>query len=270
MQPDEPRPNLQDPAVTARLARILNGARPLKARLEFAVRAGVMTGSPAATDRAHPLGHHVAILAGDYLSTGIEHLVVWEHLLLAGMQPRIAHVTLIRGALECAVTTRWLLDPRIDSADRIRRGVALLVEDYANRRDFEDDLGVATRKLEPPVKSGAERLAELKTERGATAVGRIDVPTMTARFGAYTLVAPGTGRATYRLISAHAHGKQWKGLAATYEVANDAAMIKGGLIVKVGPNDDMAIWLTALATRVSTTALSEFEGYNGVSRPSDS
>lgn len=167
--------NTQEPATTQQLARILSQAPTLSERLITGVRAGVTFGSAASVDQAHPLGHHTGILATGFLSSGIEHLVIWERLLLAGVQPYTAHVTLIRGAMEGAVTCRWLIDPYIDSAARIRRGVALLLEDYANRRDFEQDLGIAVDAIKPPAKPAAERHADLRRERDETKVGRIDV-----------------------------------------------------------------------------------------------
>ena len=87
---------------------------------------------------------------------------------------------------------------------------------------------------------------------------------MTARFGAYALVGAGIGRAICRLMSAYAHGKQWKGSTSKFEVVKDAVAVKGGRIVKVSANDDMSIWLSALAMRVGTVALEELERYYGI------
>ena len=141
----------QDPLVTAKLGEVLAQAPVLFDRLTATSRAGAQPGSDAATDEATPLGHHVRIMAIDHLMTGLDHLVMWHRLLTAGVQPYASHITLIRGAMEGAVTCRWLIDPREDSAERVRRGVALLLEDYGNRDDFERDFGIADA-VKPPAK----------------------------------------------------------------------------------------------------------------------
>jgi hypothetical protein len=109
--------------------------------------------------------------------------------------------------MEGAVTCRWLIDSDIVSTARVRRGVALLLEDYANRRDFERDLGIPADAIKAPAKMAAERHADLRQERDEAKIGQTQVPKMTARFGHYALLEAGTGRAIYRLLSAHAHGK---------------------------------------------------------------
>lgn len=251
----------QDPRITARLAEILGEAPPLFDRLGDAARAGVSPESRAAKDASFPLGHHARIMAIDHLSTGIEHLVVWHRLLTSGVQPYAAHMTLIRGAMEGAVTCRWLIDPRADSADRVRRGVALLLEDYGNRRDFERDFDIPADAIMPPAKSAFDRYAELQTKRDAARIGRVNVPKMTARFGGYTGLRPGMGRGVYRLLSAYAHGKQWKGLTLKFDVVEDGPEVAGARLVKVTANDDMSVMLTSLGMRTATVALAELETY---------
>jgi hypothetical protein len=153
----------QDPRITAKLAETLAQAPILFDRLTATSRAGAQAGSDAATDEASPLGHHVR-MAIDHLMTGLDHLVMWHRLLTAGVQPYASHITLIRGAMEGAVTCRWLIDPREDSAERVRRAVALLLEDYGNREDFERDFGIA-EAIKPPAKTAADRRTELKAAR---------------------------------------------------------------------------------------------------------
>ena len=251
----------QDPLITARLAEILAQAPILFDRVGAVARAGASPGSEAARDASVPLGHHVRIMAIDHLSTGIEHLAMWHRLLIAGVQPNAVHMTLIRGAMEGAVTCRWLIDPREDSAERVRRGVALLLDDYGNRRDFETDFGILAHVMKPPAKSGAERYTELQTERDAAEIGHTKVPKMTPLFGGYIGLPPARGRAIYRLLSAYAHGKQWKGLTAKFQVVEEATEVPGARLVKVTANDDMSVVLTALGARTATTALNELETY---------
>lgn len=252
----------QDPRITAKLVEVLSQAPVLFDRLTSTSRAGAKPGSAAATDEASPLGHHVRIMAIDHLTTGIDHLVMWNRLLTSGVQPYASHVTLIRGAMEGAVTARWLIDPREDSAERVRRGVALLLEDYGNRRDFERDFGIAgTIKL--PAKSAEVRRAELKAERIAAKIGPTQAPKMTTLFGGYIGLPPARGRAVYRLLSAWAHGKQWKGITAKFEVVEGAVAVPGGKLVKVTANDDLSLNLTTLGMMTATRALNELDAYCG-------
>jgi len=206
MMTDDSEGDTQDPQITARLAQTLAQAPTLFDRLGVTARAGVAPGSPAAEDATSELGHHTRILAIDHLATGLEHLVIWHRLLTGGSQPFAAHMTLIRGAMEGAVTSRWLIDPRQDAGERVRRGVALLLDDYANRRDFERDFGIDPAAIKSPAKSGADRYKELQAERDAAKIGPIKVPSTTYRFGGYGGLQPGPGRAIYRLLSAYAHG----------------------------------------------------------------
>lgn len=251
----------QDPRITARLAEALVQAPILFDRLRAVAQSGVSPGSEAAMDASVPLGHHVRIMAIDHLTTGVEHLVMWHRLLTAGVQPYVAHLTLVRGAMEGAVTCRWLIDPRKDSSERVRRGVALLLDDYGNRRDFESDFDIPARVIKPSAKSGAERYRELQTERDAARIGHTTVPSMTYRFGGYIGLPPARGRAIYRLLSAYAHGQQWKGLTANVQVVEDAPEVPGALLVKVAANDDLSVVLTALGVRTANTALNELETY---------
>lgn len=266
MAPDWSDVERQDPRISARLAETLARAPILFDRLGATARAGASPESEANKDASTPLGHHVRILAIEHLTTGIEHLVMWHRLLVAGVQPYGVHMTLIRGAMEGAVTCRWLIDPREDSAERIRRGVALLIEDYGNRRDFERDFGLAPDAIKPPGKSAADRHTELRTERDTAKIGQRKVPTMTHRFGGYTGLRPGPGRAVYRLLSAWAHGQQWKGMTAKFEVIEDAPEIQGAQLVKVSANDNMSLMLTDLGMRTAATVLDELETYCGASR----
>lgn len=256
----------QDPATTARLVEVLAQAPVLFDRLHTTAQAGASPGSEAAKDASAPLGHHGQIMAIDHLSCGVEHLVVWRRLLLAGVQPYAAHMTLVRGAMEGAVTCRWLIDPRADSADRIRRGVALLLEDYGNRRDFERDIGIAADAIKPPAKSAADRYTELRAARTANKIGATQVPKMTALFGGYAGLQAGHGRAIYRLLSAYAHGKQWKGLTTANEVVEDAIAVPGGQLMKVTANDDWSVRMTLFGVRAAAAAVGELETYYGADR----
>ncbi len=260
---DSPGGGNQDPRITAGLASTLAQAPVLFDQLHALTLSGPSDGSEAAAAIGPPLAHHSAILSADHLSTGLEHLVTWNRLLLGGVQPYASHITLVRGALEGSVTCRWLVDPRADAAERTRRGVALLLDDYKNRADFERDFGIPPEAIKPPAKSGADRAKELQTERDAAGIGRIDVPRMTARFGGYLGLEPAFGRAIYRLLSAYAHGRQWKGLTVTHVLSDAPPDATGAREAKVTANDDMSLPLTVLGIKNASTALAELHAYFG-------
>ena len=114
----------------------------------------------------------------------------------------------------------------------------------------------------PPAKSAADRYTGLQTERDASKIGRTDVPKMTARFGGYTGLKPAIGRGIYRLLSAYAHGKQWKGLTLKLQVVEDGPEVAGARLMKVSANDDLSVMLTSLGMRTATVALAELETYS--------
>jgi len=154
-----------------------------------------------------------------------------------------------------------LIDPRQTSAERVRRAVALLLEDYGHRRDFERDFDIPLDAYKPPAKTASVRHAELAQERDASGIGRMKMPSMTYRFGGYAGLEPGHGRAMYGLLSAYAHGSQWKGLTAKLESVADVAEVTGGRIVKVSANDDMSALMTDLGMKTAAAALAELEAY---------
>lgn len=75
-------------------------------------------------------------------------MLAWRLLFTeARAQPTYAHMTLMRGALESALTVLWLLEPD-DSALRVARGVALMRADLLERRRAEESVP-SLRGLEP-------------------------------------------------------------------------------------------------------------------------
>ncbi len=66
-----------------------------------------------------------------------------------GLIPTDAPITLFRAALEGAVMTRWLVDPRPVPRERVGRGVAAQLKDYDKRRKFE---AAAHAQLRPLVR----------------------------------------------------------------------------------------------------------------------
>ncbi len=250
--------------MTERLVKLLEHAPELRERAAALAKAGSAPRSDATRDAGLPLGHHVGILAMDVLATGLEHLFVWQQLLTeAKLQPNTAHMTLLRGALEGVARARWLTEEEAGSIFRVRRGIALLVEDHRNRREFESDFEVPTERLESPAKSGGARYLELIAERDLAGIKAERVPPMTELFARYIGQDPGPGRGTYRLLSAYAHGMQWKGLTSQIEKIEGGPDVPGGLLVRTSANVAGAVMFTSVAVHGCLLAVEQLERYQG-------
>ena len=95
------------------------------------------------------------------------------------------------------------------------------------------------------------------------------MPDMTTLFGGYAGLTPAHGRTMYRLLSAFAHGKQWKALTADFEPVESAVEVPRGRVMRVTASDDASLAMTILGARTATAALDELEAYCGrVSRTS--
>jgi hypothetical protein len=233
------------------------------------VRADRATPSPASDDVGQPAGRSAWDLATAAWQSGGDNLLAWHYLRLGAdpVQPHAAHYTLIRGALEGAVTCRWLVDPYVAPERRRLRGAAAQLEDYAERRKFEDAIGVPP--FEPPAKSGGQREADFKKLLvdadlvAAEAVEDLRTMAMTDRCRHYALLSRRDGSWLYRVLSAYAHGLQWP-LAAFGRIVEriDAPSGEGYLIrltAREGPVDGATI----IAFLALERALVELTWYAG-------
>ena len=263
----------QDPDFTAQLRDAVSEVPALWELWLTVVRTGSSPQSEATKDTAQPLGCHVPILAGTHLSNGMEHLLSWHRLLLPptpqghtieGWQPLAAHVTLIRACMEGAVMCRWLVDPKADSAVRIQRAVALLLDDYRNRRAWECDRGIADADFGKG-KNGAQRLEDLRQARDDAKIEAVPVLKYTELFGLYAgYRKPSSGSAMYRLLSAWAHGLQWPLATAHLVPIEDGPKVPGGGVGRFSANDEMSAVYTSVAVRLAKAALNELMAYRGL------
>jgi len=134
-------------------------------------REGVLTfsepavGSTAASDLVEPERFYAHHLAQTCIRAALDHLVAWRHLQFkAGIMPMYAHMSLLRTAHEAALLAEWLMDPVIDDDTRRARGIAVQLEDYDERRKFEDSTGGPRMPLQG--KNAAGRIADLKAVAG--------------------------------------------------------------------------------------------------------
>ena len=142
---------------------------------------------------------------------------------------------------------RWLVDPKADSTVHIQRAVALLLDDYRNRRAWEYDLGVAPDAPFGEGKTGAQRYADLLAARKAAKIEEVEVLNYTDMFGLYAgYRSPCNGRAMYRVLSGWAHGMGWTQGTANLEPVEDGPMVPGGRLGRFSANDDMSATYTRL------------------------
>jgi hypothetical protein len=258
----------QDPKITARLLRSLAAVPELFARINALQLAGLSPQSEAAKDAELPpgddkVGQHVAFLATQHLSNGIQHLLAWHELFKAETQPIAAHLTLVRGAVEGAVLCRWLVDPGNDSAERLRRGAALQLEDYRHRLCFEEDWGISADAF-PHGKAGAARREDLRRVCDKAGIVPPKVPGWMDLAGMYAdFRTPDIGRGWYRLLSGYTHGMEWPLLFVTNVDVEGAPEVPGGLLKNISANDNMAAAATEHAVRITRTALDELADYEG-------
>jgi len=222
-------------------------------------------GQAARDARSEPLGEYAGTLASSAWAAGIDHLLAWYHLIVgARVLPIWTHATLARGALEGAVTCRYLLDPAIDDAERRRRGALEQLADLQRRREFEDSTLTTHAMRKPGSESGAVRYAELLKQIEQEGIVAERPLSMTSRFGNYLTGVRGDGRWVYHLLSGQAHGRQWAMLAADRSVI-DAPALTGQRIVRTTANMRLVLLAALIAAGTLELGLAELKGYVGES-----
>jgi hypothetical protein len=187
-------------------------------------------------------------------------------LVKARIMPLYAHMSPLRTAHEAALLAEWLTDPAIDDDTRRARGIAVQLEDYDERRKFENSTGGPRMPLRG--KSAAGRIADLmalagrlgltKTNKKGEVVLAVAVPAAVELFDMYEKSRPGSkGQAIYRLESGYAHAKQW----AITQGAQQAAPLdaSGRTVARVEPSDELAAGFTRRAVDAVERALAACE-----------
>jgi hypothetical protein len=220
-----------------------------------------LPGSLATSDGAIP--HARWVLASAHMALGVasDHMNAWRLLVNGRLIPIYSPMTLLRAGLEAAVLCRWLVDPRPTSLERVARGVAAQVADYDERRKWEAAVGAHER---PPGtgKSGAARLTDLISARGAAAIPALRLPGVTDL--AKAVGAPGYRDVSgyYRLMSAFAHAKPWALHATTLGPSAPTATpgMQGGVVTS---SDVVLVGATDLVAGLVETAVMDVEAYLG-------
>lgn len=255
--PDQFPDRHQDPQVTEILLTTLGEAAALRERYVDVVFHEPAEGSHAEEDRALPLGANPFQLGMVAWIVGADNGLSWFDLLQAGVQPMSAHYNLARASIEGAVTCQWLLDPDVGSEERRRRGAIAQLNDYRNRRAFEQSAGGYAAPPVPPAQSGAQLYDAHAAQMTALGMPFSAMPEMGKLFGRYS-----AGEWLYRLLSAHAHGKQW-GLFTQTKAALIPGILPDTFRAKFTADDSFTIVAARLAVHCLTSALAEAASYLG-------
>ena len=219
---DRPGETVAASGWTPALLHILNTdfdrVQELWRRLDVALTTPASPTSASAADHEDQFEAFAHDLAAAFLRATVDHLVTWRQVISSGFMPTYAHLSLIRTAHESAWLAYWLMEPGVDPATRLARGVAAQRDDYEERLKIEEAMN--TPKPEPPAKSAADRVNNLMNEaevRGLTKLNKrgqrilaTPLPSAVELFDKYEPVKEGTrGSFLYRLYSGYTHGKQW-------------------------------------------------------------
>ncbi len=249
----------QDPAVTKRILAALAPIDGLRHRCEtFNALSALPPGSTAAGDAAMStlLGVEPVRLAMVQVAYSLDHLVTWRHILTKGLQPVVAHMTLLRGSMEASVVARWLVDPAVQPAERLARAAEWLREDYRLRRRVDE---LAKIKPVPPGKSAVDRIADLDFEVANLALRVLTKINLTDLFRKYSNRSGDVGEINYSILSAFAHSRNWALLLQAAEKVG-SGVAPGGAVMKTSANDTFALAFTVHAVRTATLAVEDVGG----------
>jgi hypothetical protein len=248
---------LDDDTLSLLLVRTLERVPALHERALRLTAAGAAPGSQAAQAQKLPFGELPWVLAGSRTVVGADSLLAWHALRLERRyQPQVAHLALCRGALEAAVTARWLVDPTTDAEDRRRRAVALWIDDFRWRDEFE-------RRALPERPSSGQAPA-IRAEAAAAGVEPTFL-TMTDRMEKFTVVDPRArvgGHAIYGLLSGFAHAQDWSVLATRRSEVQKIPGIVRAKMARVQADPLVTATATMLAYDTLSAALDELEAYS--------
>lgn len=261
----------QRPETTERLRELLERIDVAWRLFHAEAPNGPAGGSRAASDVALVLGHLPITFAMATWAAAAEHLIVYRELIHAGVQPMAGHYALLRGALEGAAITRWLVDPGADQSERLRRAAAMQSEDHRQRGRFERSMGITDDHLTPPAMGAAQRLAAHELKMGEHDIDKIEWPKYTRLVADYGLVGdlPGDGgRWAYQALSGIAHHLPWALLFSDRTDAVDIGGVQGSQGIIVTASDQYVLVFTRLTVNAVIVALNELLAYTG-RRPKD-
>lgn len=175
-------------------------------------------GCPASIAMGDSLGKLAYQLAASNIVVSLDHLRTVAQAVGTGILPAYALMSLIRTGHECALAAEWLMEPSIGEEGRISRGLAAQLDDFEERKKFEDSVG-ASRAEVSSGKSAERRIVELLSlaeqrdlMRSSKDGTRIPLEALAGGVRLFELFKSGDGQSgawLYRYYSGFAHGKRW-------------------------------------------------------------
>ena len=231
------------------------------------LRQGFEGSSDAARDSAVRNGSLAWSFGAAALQVGFDHLRAWRHLHASGMQPPFAHWTLLRGAVEGAVVTRWLCSASTTN-ERRARGIGAQLADFGQRQGFEARVVATMPKVAAPRVSAHERISRLRAEADADGLHGERLPGPTSLVTSLAPPAELSGakvdaEVLYRILSAFAHAKMWAMPVANDVVRGEKVELAPELAVTVVTAPADIVWLlTDWAVTCLRLAVDDFERYS--------
>lgn len=254
-------PGMARPTSLRDLRSLLSWVPGLRERARVLELVRAADGSGAQIDRTHPQGGVPQVLAGQMLGAAAEHLFICHLLVEMGELTRYVHLTLLRTALEPAVTTRWLLAGDT-SAARICRAVALLEDSAAEAAKITKSF----RACHPDVSLTTAADEGMATTRAETdCYGTPGLPTRVDRVQGFAL-PQGTGEWVYRVLSSPAHGNV---IGSSLGEFGDPqpSHVPGATTRTVRPKMALVVDTTSTVLETMEAAIVDLERYTGTKPP---
>ncbi len=214
----------QDEAITRALRSLLADVWPLRAGYHALVAAGPAPDSDAKRHDADRLDRLALEYARQQWGLCQDNLITYEAVLAQGIQPQHAHASVLRQAMEGAVTCRWLIEADLPDDKRRLRGVKMDRRDHEDRAEWERAAGVADIEIAGREMTGKERLAQLKERAELVGIEwkKMRAIGLTWLFRNYYVVHPRypwqsppdalvgfNGATLYQSLSGLAHNRAW-------------------------------------------------------------
>lgn len=251
---------------SASIAKLVGKTRTLQELTKFGSHA--MEGSDLAADDAAYQWEKLSHWAWGYLTASVDHVGLltdtWsDDVIRIGYIRARATYTLLRGAMEAAAQTVWVLHPA-DASERRLRHMRLLREDFREQQQVQRNHHPAAL---PPL-TAEQRLADLRT-RSAGIASWSQVKKPTSYLGMVRAAAEATEKdpdefeLLWRAASGFAHGKQWP-LLAFGTFTTSGVVSEGSASGTLYPNPDNVVWMAEVVVDLCYAGMANYMTRGGL------